>query len=137
MPCILSNPQTIYNIYDLNLDTSKLASAVLHLFFIMKAFGHDVGLSSSQLLRGADQLWHELILDTRKYRDFCAPFEGGFIHHTQTIGSDESAQAAERQFIELYESDDFKIYNVHVIDEYITNFKKPETIEFPLFWGCG
>jgi hypothetical protein len=105
---------------------------------MMKAFGHNVGLSSSQLLCGADHLWHELILDTRKYSEFCAPFEGGFIHHTQTVGSDASPQAAERRFIELYESENFRDYRVHVIDQYIANFKKPKVVtEFLGFWDCG
>jgi hypothetical protein len=35
--------------------------------------------------QAADDLWHEFILDTRAYRDFCAKAFGGFLHHTPAV----------------------------------------------------
>jgi hypothetical protein len=33
----------------------------------------------------ADDLWHEFILYTRAYEDFCAKAFGGFLHHTPAV----------------------------------------------------
>ena len=42
--------------------------------------------------RAADELWHEFILYTRDYRDFCAQAFGGFLHHTPAIVLAEGAK---------------------------------------------
>jgi hypothetical protein len=34
-----------------------------------------------------DEVWHQFILFTREYRDFCAEFHGGFFHHAPNLPS--------------------------------------------------
>jgi len=48
-----------------------------------------------------DELWHAFIVDTKRYRDFCAQVAGRFVHHVP--GSTEGALAGYVQFLDDYE----------------------------------
>ncbi|MBL8511476.1 MAG: hypothetical protein JNM52_07505 [Betaproteobacteria bacterium] len=60
-----------------------LTSQALRQFFLAYA------MSGRQLVsmpsQAADDLWHEFILYTRHYHDFCQKAFGGFLHHTPAV----------------------------------------------------
>jgi hypothetical protein len=56
--------------------------------FLTITSGHKLG-AFVPIVREIDEIWHELILQTRFYMDFCASLPGGnYIHH-ETIPFDE------------------------------------------------
>jgi hypothetical protein len=44
-----------------------------------------------------DDIWHEFVLYTKDYQDFCAHFLGGFIHHNPTEQGDTEAYNLTRE----------------------------------------
>jgi hypothetical protein len=53
-----------------------------------------------------DAVWHQFILFTRDYMDFCDMFYGGYLHHNPNIPSRQyriqAAQDERRNLIEMY-----------------------------------
>lgn len=50
-----------------------------------------------------DGLWHEFILFTRQYVDFCDRFLGGYLHHEPAMEDSPKGLDEEERFFELYE----------------------------------
>jgi hypothetical protein len=117
----------------------SLGSVVLASFFRMRALCIHVDLSSSPLLGNADLLWHDFILDTRKYSEFCAEFPGGFLHHCPRTGTASSIEETEGKFITAYLSPDFEDYHEPEIDQFIRNkvANKSRPVTIVHFHECG
>jgi hypothetical protein len=61
-----------------------------------KMFFHPSDLTVSVPLL-VDQVWHEMILDTRMYKEFCdAAFNGKFLHHDPTTVNDSAEEKNNR-----------------------------------------
>lgn len=102
-----------------------LAIAVFKTFLRFHAIDDKamIELSSAPLLKGADELWHEMIWsDTRFYTNMCEACHGGYIHHTQKKTS-IAPEEAESRFIELYKAINFVQYRDPIIDSYIAGYE--------------
>ncbi len=63
-------------------ETALVASGLRQFFMAyLKGGRRDVSMPSEI----ADQLWHEFILYTQAYREFCSKAFGGFLHHTPAV----------------------------------------------------
>ncbi|MBL8483249.1 MAG: hypothetical protein JNJ60_13710 [Rhodocyclaceae bacterium] len=81
----------------LSLKDCQLVAHALRQFFLAYAMsGRQFVSMPSQV---ADDLWHEFILYTKNYDNFCRRAFGGFLHHTPAaaIGSNQSADAGLRR----------------------------------------
>ena len=50
-----------------------------------------------------DQVWHELLLFTKRYRDFCAEAVGEFVDHVPHTSETPVPEAAIQRFVDSYE----------------------------------
>lgn len=66
-------------------------------FFLCSMF-KTVPMYSSKV----DTLWHEMILFTQKYADFCQQLFGQYLHHTPNLGGNQSAHNERAFFDFLY-----------------------------------
>jgi hypothetical protein len=63
-------------------------------FIIVKsAHPRMLGMTSVSI----DDLWHEIILDTRFYADFCNRYIGFFVHHTTNKANPQSDSAMQQE----------------------------------------
>lgn len=77
----------VYQKYKITHSDAELAVEYLHCFFDAKRDQLDELIILPQI---ADWAWHELILDTVRYREVCGKIFGAFLHHiAKTIGSEE------------------------------------------------
>lgn len=53
--------------------------------------------------KDVDAVWHQYILFTRQYRDFCDAFFGHFVHHAPATPSEPLAQGSRQRFQDAYE----------------------------------
>jgi hypothetical protein len=68
------------------------------------ALAHLYGGPIAMLSPEVDYLWHEFILFTRKYIDFCNRFLGSYLHHEPLSSLNTlDRKAAEERFLDLYE----------------------------------
>ena len=63
-------------------ESALVAEGLRQYFLAYLASGRKYVAMPSQI---ADDLWHEFILYTRAYRDFCDQAFGGFLHHTPAV----------------------------------------------------
>lgn len=77
-------------------DCQLVAHALRQFFLAYAMSGRKFVSMPSQVV---DDLWHEFILYTRHYKDFCRKAFGGFLHHTPAVvlGSDRLANAGLRR----------------------------------------
>lgn len=66
-----------------------------------------------QEMRAIDNMWHEFILITRDYHDFCHQYFGHFIHHEPNMR--ETLDYSEDEFVESLSL--FLNYTYDVLDE--------------------
>ena len=62
---------------------SALASRGLRQFFVAYLMSGKEFMAMPSV--AADALWHEFILYTREYKDFCRRAFGGFLHHSPAV----------------------------------------------------
>ena len=81
-------------------DSSRFDHAVLEyrrFLALCRSYPHKlVGLSID-----ADQIWHQHVLNTRRYIADCDSYFGEYFHHSPALSEEEQA-AAKRQTDELY-----------------------------------
>jgi hypothetical protein len=73
-------------------------------YFLLCAVLKTVPMFSKEM----DDIWHEMLIFTREYQEFCNQFIGEMIHHAPTVSKMESCQRAEfdwlyTQFFEVNE----------------------------------
>lgn len=73
-------------------DCQSVAKGLQQFFMAYLHSGHRYVAMPSQV---ADDLWHEFILHTRDYHDFCTQAFGSYLHHTPAIalGNDRQQSA--------------------------------------------
>lgn len=91
-------------------DITLVEIALLDFFSAIKA-GYDLEMVNKDV----DVLWHNFILDTQNYADFCDQYIGKFIHHTPylteaTVSSDKMAD--QKKYIETSVKRDAKYSSV-------------------------
>jgi hypothetical protein len=76
---------------------SALVSRGLRQFFIAYLMGGKEFVSMPSVV--ADDLWHEFILYTRDYQEFCRRAFGGFLHHSPAVilGSEDKSNEGLRR----------------------------------------
>lgn len=89
MPIRSSHPETLhlynltpiasrlYSLFDISRPECDLAVQCLQLFFITRAHSNEPIV----LPKIVDWAWHEFIVDTRSYHDFCKATFGQYLHH--------------------------------------------------------
>jgi hypothetical protein len=77
---------------DLARKDSALVSRGLRQFFIAYLMSGNKYVSMPSQI--ADDLWHEFILYTREYQDFCRRAFGGFLHHTPAVVLDPARRTS-------------------------------------------
>lgn len=77
-------PEAIYNKTkkQLNLSANDMNYLILDFFDFMQVLKENQGFPIDMINEKTDVLWHNLILDTKEYLDFCINYIGFFIHHT-------------------------------------------------------
>lgn len=71
-------------------DCQLVANGLRQFFLVYLGSGQQYVSMPSQVV---DDLWHEFILHTRNYQDFCQQAFGSFFHHTPAVAVDSSTQA--------------------------------------------
>ncbi|MBD7937711.1 MULTISPECIES: glycine-rich domain-containing protein [Cytobacillus] len=66
-------------------------------YFFLCSLLKSVPMYSSKV----DELWHEMILFTQKYADFCKQLFGQYLHHTPHTGGGNPSPHNERAFFDL------------------------------------
>ena len=92
---------------ELNLNDKELNLIKLDFFdymLVIKEYGKEIDMLNKQ----TDVLWHNLILDTRSYIDFCINHMGRFIHHKPFL-NDKVLTKDEK--IQLYKKYSYAIEN--------------------------
>lgn len=92
---------------ELNLNDKELNLVKLDFFdymLVIKEYGKEIDMLNKQ----TDVLWHNLILDTRSYIDFCINHMGRFIHHKPFL-NDKVLTKDEK--IQLYKKYSYAIEN--------------------------
>jgi len=79
----------------------KLPAAILFAkrYFALKAIGHEGMVMVDD---DADEVWHNFILFTREYIEFCEHIAGRYIHHTPETSKTALAPGGEETFWKLY-----------------------------------
>ena len=67
-------------------------------FVLCHVFGGNVGMVSEKI----DEVWHQFILFTREYHQFCSRYFGSYFHHRPNLASAPIEQESKSRFIELY-----------------------------------
>jgi hypothetical protein len=73
-------------------DCALVAHALRQFFLAYLRSGREFVSMPSQVV---DELWHEFILYTREYQQFCRKAFGGFLHHTPAVVLGKEAQSNE------------------------------------------
>lgn len=73
-------------------DCALVAHALRQFFLAYLKSGREFVSMPSQVV---DELWHEFILYTREYQQFCRKAFGGFLHHTPAVVLGKEAQSNE------------------------------------------
>ena len=105
---------------ELNLSDKELNLIKLDFFdymLVIKEYGKEIDMLNKQ----TDVLWHNLILDTRSYIDFCINHMGRFIHHKPFL-NDKVLTKDEK--IHLY-----KKYNYAIENNYDYSRRRKEIIQ--------
>jgi hypothetical protein len=73
--------ESVTDIYDVSSEDSKMAVAALLVFFKFKRERRQQILILPQIV---DWVWHEFIVDTKIYANFCDVYFGRYLHHVKT-----------------------------------------------------
>ncbi|PSP79158.1 hypothetical protein BRC81_06740 [Halobacteriales archaeon QS_1_68_20] len=68
----------------------------------MRKESKDESLSPSPEL---DEYWHQFILDTPRYHEFCDEILGGYLHHVPTLSDDHEDEENYAESMQLWNTD--------------------------------
>ncbi|PGL70155.1 hypothetical protein [Bacillus sp. AFS055030] len=97
-------------------------------FFLMAAIFENVPMYSQDV----DKIWHEMILFTKSYQNFCKTFCGEMIHHEPTIQKAEVDGNDDRAVYNLLYNTLFETtsVNTHILGNLVVNFKNNKVQEY-------
>jgi hypothetical protein len=87
--------QHVSNVYMVDSDDAEIAVEVLVAFFSIKSINQKQHLILPQI---ADWAWHEFILDTENYAEFCDAHFGRYLHHVKSRRTKSAAKFLDNQF---------------------------------------
>lgn len=98
---------------ELNLKTDELNSVIIDFFDYMMVVKRYENIEMVSVT--TDTLWHNLILDTKAYMDFCLNYVGWFVHHNphmvkKGLTESEIRDLHQKYKRSIYESNDYVTY---------------------------
>jgi hypothetical protein len=90
------------------LSTGKFENAQQYgrAFGEFKKYANLVNITNERLPMGSesvDKVWHQFILFTKEYTNFCNKYLGGYMHHTPNTKYTNSHSISNKRFIDLYQ----------------------------------
>jgi hypothetical protein len=87
--------QHVSDTYKVSSDDSQKALTALLAFFQLKRAHHKEIFILPQIV---DWMWHEFILDTKRYTDFCETYFGYYLHHVKARHSQQACTFLDYRF---------------------------------------